>query len=177
VTARYITMATTVGFNWTKADILRAGYVGLRSQPLNFALSVGFFIVVPWLCAFLGVIVSVLGGSVYSSLTIAGLIVIPPVAVGFLAWLSLFQVRGARALEGTHTYEFSETDIHLKGPGFDNHAEWGVITVCYGRKQGLLFKSGNASLISVPGRALSSAARAELRRLIVDKGIKLEGPW
>jgi len=49
--------------------------------------------------------------------------------------------------------------------------------MCYGRKQGLAFKSGNAFVISVPGRALSSDERTELRRLIADKGIKLEGPW
>jgi len=118
-----------------------------------------------------------LGGSIYSSLTIGGLIILPPVAVGFFAWLSLLQVRGARALEGTHEYEFSDADICLKGPGFDNRVDWAMITACYGRKQGLLFKSGNASLFSVPGRALSPAATTELRRLIVHKGIRLEGPW
>jgi len=54
-------MATAVSFNPTGADILLGGYVGLRSQPRNFALGLGLFIVAPWLCAFPGVIVSIWG--------------------------------------------------------------------------------------------------------------------
>ena len=112
-----------------------------------------------------------------SSVQIGQMIVLPLVVAAFLAWISLRQVRGARTLEGTRTYEFSDADIRLRGTGFDTRVQWAMITVCYGPKEGLLFKSGNASLISVPGRALDTPdGWTELRRLIVDKGIKLEGP-
>ncbi len=170
-------MAVTIAFHPNKADILRSAYVGLRSQPANFALAFGFFVVLPWFLASLGIIVSLFAGSMIFPWALGGLIVAPPLVVASFAWLTLLQVHGARGLEGTHTYEFSETGIHLKGPGFDNQLDWAMLTLCYGRKQGVVFKSGNAFLISVPSHALSADKRAALQQLLVAKGVKLSGSW
>jgi hypothetical protein len=169
-------MAVTVNFTPTTADLLRGGYLGLRVRPINFAFSVGFFIILPWAAACCGIIASVMGVSV-PLIFILILIALPPITVAAFGRLMLSQVRGSRGLQGEHSYQFSGDGILLKGPGFDNRVEWTLLTRCHGAKQGLLFISGNAPLISVPGRALSPAAKAELRELVVSKGIVVTGLW
>lgn len=169
-------MAVTVEYKPTTGDLLRAGYVGLRSRPLVFALSFGFFVLVPWLAALCGIVASLLGAPI-RPLSIMSLIAIPPVAVAAFVLIMLFQVRGARSLQGTHTYEFSDADIRLKGPGFDNRIEWAILTRCHGSNHALLFMSGNALVISVPGRSLTFSSRKELWQMVTAKGVKLTGRW
>jgi len=169
-------MAVTVEYKPTTGDLLRAGYVGLRSRRLVFALSFGFFVLVPWLAALCGIVASLLEAPI-RPVSIMSLIVIPPVAVAAFALIMMFQARGARSLQGTHTYEFSDADIRLKGPGFDNRIEWAILTRCHVSNHGLLFMSGNSPVISVPGRSLTFSSRKELSQMIAAKGVKLTGRW
>jgi hypothetical protein len=169
-------MAITITFTPTNADILRGGYLSLRNRPINFAFSVGFFIVLPWVAAGVGIVASVMGVSV-PLIFIVILIALPPITVVTFARLMLSQVRGARGLQGPHNYEFSSDGILLRGPGFDNRVDWTLVTRCHGANEGLIFISGNAPLISVPGRVLSPAVKAELRELVASKEVTVTGPW
>ena len=170
------TTSITVTFTPTKGDILRAAYMGLRARPLIFVSAVGFFIVIPWVSALVAIAASTVGAPV-STARIIQLIAMPPVAVALFALIPLLQVRGARGLNGPHTYEFSEGGIHLTGPGFDNRVDWSIPTRCYNFKPGLLFVSGNAPLITVPSRCLAATDKAELGRLLTRKGVQARGGW
>jgi hypothetical protein len=169
-------MAVVVEYKPTTGDLLRAGYVGIRTRPLVFALSLGFFVLIPWLSALCASVVYFFGAPI-SPFTIVSLVAIPPVAIVAFALTMLFQVRGARSLQGTHIYEFSDAEIHLKGPGFDNRMDWASLTRCHGSTHGLLFMSGNAPVISVPQRSLSFASRKGLFHMLTAKGVKLSGQW
>jgi hypothetical protein len=166
----------SVAFEPTGKDIIRASYLSLRARPVIWALSVGFFVVLPWLAALGGIAASIAGAPV-GMFPILILIVVPPLAAGYFALLPLVLVRGARSLQGIHTYEFSETGIRLRGPGFDNHIDWAILTRCYGFDSGLVFVSGKAALFSVPGRTLSPAAKKQLREMLAANGVALAGPW
>ena len=109
--------------------------------------------------------------------SITALVVVPIFSIAFFALLPLVLIRGARSLNCPHLYQFSGEGIRLTGPGFDNRVEWKLVTRCYGFKQGLLFASGNAPLITVPARSLSAATRAKLRQLIMESGVELMGEW
>lgn len=169
-------MPITAAFQPTRNDIIRTSYLGLRARPVIWALALGFFVVLPWLAALGGIVAAVAGKSV-GMFPIAILIVVPPLAAGYFAVLPLVLVRGARSLQGMHTYEFSDTGVRLSGPGFDNHIDWAILTRCYGFDQGLVFVSGKAALFSVPGRSLSPAAKTQLRETIAANGVALAGPW
>jgi hypothetical protein len=169
-------VTTTVTFTPTRTDLLRAGYLGLRARPFTFFLSVGFFIAVPWLIALFGLGARVIGARV-GLLPVVELILIPPVAVAAFALIMLFGVRGARTLQGTHSYEFSDAGIRLKGPGFDNRVEWSALTRCHASPYGLLFMTGAAPLISVPGRVLSPTSRRAIGDLVVATAMKRTGDW
>lgn len=169
-------MTVVVEYKPTTWDLLRAGYVGLRTRPLVFALSLGFFVLIPWLAA-LCALVGYLFGAPISPFAIVCLVAIPVVTVVTFALLMLFQVRGARSLQGSHTYEFSDSEIRMKGPGFDNHIDWVNLTRCHGSTHGLLFMSGNLPVISVPQRSLSFASRKGLFHMLTVKGVKLSGQW
>jgi hypothetical protein len=169
-------MAITLSYTWTRGNLLRASYVAVRAHPVTFALAVGGFVVVPWLIA-AGSLVAIAMGVTISLSRIVQLILAPPVAVAAMALLTLLRLRGARSLRGAHTCALSETDIHVTGPGFDSHIEWTIPTRCYGCGQGLIFMTGNAPLLSLPGSALPATSRQELLELLAAKGVKLSGPW
>ena len=170
-------MRISITYNPTTKDLLRTAYVGLRSRPLIFASSIGFFVIVPWLAALCSIAASVFGVSIkpLPLHSLVGLILIPPFAVAGFALLILFQVRGARSLQGTHIYEFSESGIYLKGPGFDNRVEWSILTRCHVSNFGWLFMTGNAPIISIPGRVLKSPLKNELQKLVNMKNVKVTG--
>ena len=167
-------MTVIVTYKPANADLLRSAYVGLRSRPLVFALSFGFFVVVPWLAALCGIVASLLGVPT-NPLPVLSLIAVPPVAVAAFSVIMLFQVRDARSLAGTHTYKFSCEDIRLKGPGFNNRIEWAILTRYHVSNHGWLFMSGNAPLIFVPGRSLTSSSENQLEKLVALKEIKVTG--
>jgi hypothetical protein len=166
----------SVAFTPTKGDLIRGGYVGFRTRPFNFACFLGFFVISPWIVA-LGFGALYLSGERVRLWEIIVLLVVPVASIAFLAVLPLVLTRGARSLNGPHRYEFSVDGIRLTGPGFDNRVEWKLVTRCYGFKQGLLFASGSAPLITVPARSLSPAALTQLRLLIMASGVELAGPW
>jgi hypothetical protein len=170
------TTSIVINFTPTKVDILRAAFLALRARPLTLAFSVGFFVVLPWFSALIAIAASAAGADV-STWWIFELIVIPPLAVALFSAIPLMQVRGARSLNGTHTYEFSDRGIHLTGPGFDNRVDWSILTRCYSFKPGLLFVSGNAPLITVPSHSLSAVNKAELGRLLAAKGVQARSTW
>jgi hypothetical protein len=166
------TMSITATFQLTKGDIIRSGYLGLLSRPLVLALCLGFFVGVPWVTALVFVV-----EQSADLLSIASLFVLPLLAIVFFSLIPLWVTRGARSLDGTHTYDFSEDGIHLVGPGFDNRIDWAIVTRCYGFGLGLLFVSGKAPILSVPARSLSPAAKTQLRRMIVTRGVEVAGTW
>lgn len=163
-----------VAFTPTRWDLLRAGQMGLRARPVFFFFSLSFFVILPWLIA-LAFLLAYFAGVHISLFPMVVLLFIPPVAVVFFSLIPLWVARGARSLRGTHHYAFSEGEIRLVGPGFENRVEWPLITRCFGFKSGLLFVSGNAPLITVPGRALPSVASAQLRQLLISKNVELCG--
>jgi hypothetical protein len=169
-------MTISVVFTPTKGDLVRAGYLGLRTRPFIFALSFGFFVILPWIAALFFGALYLAGASVNLS-AIVDLLIVPILSIAFFVLLPLLLIRGARSLNGPHRYEFSTEGIRLTGPGFDNRVEWKLVTRCYGFKTGLLFASGNAPLITVPARSLSPIARTQLRQLIMASGVELAGPW
>jgi hypothetical protein len=133
-------------------------------------------VILPWVAALLSGALY-LSGAPVSLWAIIGFLILPIASVAFFATLPLVLMRGARSLNGPHRYEFSADCIRLSGPGFDNRLEWTLVTRCYGFKTGLLFASGKAPLITVPARALSALAKAQLRQLIMASGVELAGPW
>jgi len=139
-------------------------------------LGLSFFVILPWLTA-LGYLFAYFAGVNIALAPAVVLLFVPPVAVTFFSLLPLWAVRGARSLQGDHVYRFSEEEIVLSGPGFENRVEWHLVTRCFGFKSGLLFVSGNAPLITIPGRALSSSTKAGLRELLITKNVGLGGPW
>jgi hypothetical protein len=150
--------------------------LGLRSRPLVLFLNIAFFVVLPWLTA-LGYLFAYLAGVNISITPALFLLIVPPLSVLYFSLIPLWVTRGARSLSGEHCYRFSEEQIWLSGPGFQNRVEWSLLTRCFGSGWGLLLMSGSAPLITIPGRALSPAARTELRELLISKKVELGGPW
>jgi hypothetical protein len=169
-------MTISVAFTPTKRDLVLAGYLGLRARPFNFALSLAFFVILPWVAA-LGSGVYYLSGGPVNLSNIIVLLIVPIASIAFFALLPVVLARGMRSLNGPHRYDFSGDGIRLTGPGFDNRVEWKLVTRCYGFKTGLLFASGSAPLITVPARALSPTTGTQLRRLIMASGVELAGRW
>jgi len=172
-----IVMAIAVTFSPTRGDLLRTCYMGLRTRPLSFATYVGFFVILPWAVSIWGIIAFTLGAPIgpLGPLVIMSMIAIPPISVAAFALVMLFQFRGAKGLQGTHRYQFSDGGIQLNGPGFDTRIQWAMLTRCHGSNQGMVFMSGNVPLISLPARYIAGAEKAELQQLIASKGIKLTG--
>jgi hypothetical protein len=168
-------MPVIISFTPTRFDLLRAAYLTVRSRPFLFASLIGV-IAIPWMGALIGLIVMARGIFV-SPFSIAVLIALPPLVLAASVHAVLQSVRGARQLEGVHTYEFSESEIRLGGPGFDNHLAWTALTRCYGRADGMLCFSGSTPVITIPGRALSPESSLTLRQLMAAKGVHLAGPW
>jgi len=165
-----------VSFIPSRADLMRLGYVALRANPVVLALSLGFFVVFPWVVATSLMVDNASGGS-NSAYSIVSMLALPLISIAAFAYLPLLHVRRARTLQGTHTYAFSDQDIHLTGPGFDSRVDWAALSRCYGRREGLIFFTGSAPIITVPGRSLSQTSREDLRQLVAAKGVKLAGPW
>jgi hypothetical protein len=169
-------MAVTIEFTPCRSDLLRAGYVALRARPKVLAAALGLFVVLPWAAAVLA-LAGRISGLPISWWSIGTLVLIPPLVVVAFSSVALNQVRGARTLRGKHTYLFTNTGIRLTGPGFDNSVQWHALTRCYGCSMGLMFYSGNAPCISVPGRMLTPAVAAELQQIASAAGLTLAGPW
>lgn len=169
-------MTMKFSFDPTRADLVRAAYVGLQTRPVVFAICVAIVIALPGIVA-LFTISAIIQGTPIPAPPFLKVMLLPPIVFGALGGLIHLQVGGAVSLTGRHTYEFSETGIRLTGPGFDSHLEWKLVTRCQGSKHGLLFFSGNAAYIFIPGRVLSNSSRSELRALVAAKGIKRTGHW
>jgi hypothetical protein len=162
-----------VTFTPTRADLMNASYLGLRSRPVVFWSALVFFVALPWLAAATSLFAGALGAPV-AWLNIAILIAIPPLAVAFFACLPVWQARGALTLRGAHNYRFGDVDIHLEGPGFSNRVTWDVLTTCLVSRGGLLFNSGKVPLITVPARALQTDTQTRLLSLVSARGISLQ---
>jgi len=167
-------MAVVVSYHPTRADIYRSAYVGLRAQPLIWAFVIGVFLVLPWGAAALGIVAHFAWGMRLGPDFLA-LCLVPFLFVAASLVLIPLRVRGVRTMQGTHTYEFSDSGIMVKGPGIESRLEWPSLTRCHAARQGLLFLSGNFPFISVPGRALTPSSRTELLALAESKGVKLSG--
>ena len=171
-------MQITVTFRPVMTDALRSGFAALRMRRLLFASAVGFFIVIPWVTAGLTLVVAVAYGARVSPLSVGTLLALPPIVVAAFALIPLRQVWGAPSLRGPHVYRFSDADIFLTGPGFENRCQWSMFTQCYASSQGLLFLSGRAPTVFLPTRAISQeSAQRELGELLRNKGVRLTGRW
>lgn len=167
-------MPIVASFAPSNRDLVWAGYVGMRSRPVFLAVAVAFFVALPWLMA-LYVIVTRGVGRVMPAWTLAMLLLLPFLTVGFFALIPVMLYRNARSLRGAHTYEFTDQAIRLNGPGFDSRVEWSVVTRCWDTAGGLLFFSDKLAIISVPTRALSPPDRLRLKELAGAKGVELRG--
>ena len=160
----------TVSFTPTNRDFVWISYATLRSRPVLFAMLLGFFVVLPWLAA----IAAVLTGAKLGLAFIVSLLT-PPIMLGFFALMPLLIYRKSQALKGEHIYEFSDIEIYLHGPGFDNRVQWALITNCTEISGGLIFNSNKLAIISIPPRVLSSHKISSFRQLIENKGIEYKG--
>lgn len=167
-------MNVTIRFTPKTIDLIWAGYAGLRARPVILVMGLVFFVGLPWLAAFLAII-GVAMGKPIGLITITTLLLVPPVAIVFIALLPVILFRGSRALRGLHTYEFSNQDIHFIGPGFDNRVDWGIVTRCIRSRAGLLFLSDRLPLVTLPNRVLSAETFRQIQELLAAKGIALHG--
>jgi hypothetical protein len=170
-------MAVTVSFAMTRADLLRLSWVALRNRPFILALSVGFFIVLPWAIAVWEVVEVARGEANAPILSIVVLFLIPPLAVVGFGAIPLWLLRGSRVIGARHKFEFTEEDIHLTGPATDSRIQWSAFTKCYGTKHGVVFYSGDLPTIFIPRRALTLEEAAELRAMSSTRAIEVIGPW
>ena len=155
-------MAIVIKFVPNKTDLIRAGYAGLRARPVIFFVSVLFFIVIPLATA---VLLAVFGDESHKVNTIT-LAVIPPVTVAFFLYLPV-QLHGkSPSLNGEHVYEFSDSEIHLLGPGFDNHVQWSLVTKFIKIHGVYLLFSNKAPIITVPVRGIPVSSSKEFDELL-----------
>ena len=163
-------MSVQICFTPTKRDLMWTVYAGVRARPAIFFSSILFFVVLPWSAA---LIILVLG-NLASTWSIIVLLVVPPIAVASFASIPIRLFGDSPSLQGEHTYEFSDSEIHLIGPGFDNRVDWSIVTSCLEFSGGLQFYSKKLAVISIPRRALSATTSQELRALCVAKGISIK---
>ena len=162
-------MSVRICFTPSKRDLMWTVYAGVRARPVIFLSSILFFVVFPWSAA---LIIFALG-NLASTWSIAVLLAVPPIAVALFASIPVCIFGDSPSLQGEHTYEFSENEIHLFGPGFDNRVDWSNVTSCLEFSGGLQFYSKKLAVISIPRRALSETTSQALRALIKAKGISI----
>jgi hypothetical protein len=160
-------MPISISFTPSKRDLMWAAYAGVRARPIVFFTSVLFFVVLPWF----GALIILTLGNPTSAWPAIVLIVVPPIAVASFASIPVRLFGDAPSLQGVHTYEFSESEIHLFGPGFDNRVKWSIVTHCVEFSGGLQIYSKKLAIISIPRRALSETTMSALRALLKAKGI------
>ena len=112
-------------------------------------------------------------GNPMSWASIVMLAVMPPIMVALFAFIPVLVTRGAKTLNGVHTYEFSSGGIRMSGPGFANRMEWSALSTCVSSPHGVLFMSGKVAFLSVPGHVLDQRSRSELVSLAKDKGLQV----
>ena len=151
----------------SKRDLLWAAYAGVRARPKVLLSFVSFFIVLPWLAA-LAILALGKGSDAWIGLALIGL---PPVTVAAFAYIPIHLFGNALAMQGLQTYEFSDSEIHLFGLGFDNRVEWSQVTHCLVLSGGVQIYSGKQALISIPRRAFAESTLEALRALLRTKGI------
>jgi len=161
-----------LSFTPTTGDLIRAGYLAVRSRGFVFWFSVVFFVVLPWVLALTGILMRNTARPM-SGVSILALVVMPPIMVTLFGLIPVFVTRGAKTLNGVHTYEFSSNGIDVSGPSFRSRLDWSALTTCVSGSMGLLLMSGKVALLSVPGRVLSDDYRAELLSLARDNGLKI----
>ncbi len=163
-------MSIAINFTPTSRDLVWAGYAGLRAKPIFLAILLLFFVVLPWSSA----LFVLLFGKLVSIWSVALLVLVPPISVIAFAFLPVRLFRNSPTLQGVHTYEFSENEIHLIGPGFDNRLQWPTLTRCIQFSGGLQFYSNTLALISIPRRALSESTLSSLHHLATLKEIEFK---
>jgi hypothetical protein len=88
--------------------------------------------------------------------------------------IPILVTRGAKTLQGTHTYELSTDASDIHGPEFKSRLEWSSVDNCIASPLGILLMSGKLALLALPGRVLNAASRAELLALARTKGLKVK---
>jgi hypothetical protein len=145
----------------------------MRSQDFVFWFSVAFFVVLPWVLALIGMLTRSTAHRM-SWVSILALVIMPPIMVALFGLIPVLATRGAKTLNGAHTYEFSSNGIDVAGPGFRSRLEWSALATCVSGPMGILLMSGKVALLSVPGRVLSDDHRAGLLALARDNGLKIK---
>jgi len=164
-------MSVTVTFTPTNRDLVWASYAGLRARPLIFIPFVLLFVILPWFTA--SILIAL--GKPISIGAVMVLLVVPLITGAAFVSLPIRLYRNSPSLQGPHIYEFSESEIHLVGPGFDNRLQWSIVTLCLEFSGGLQFYSNRQPLISMPRRALSETNLPTLLSLLTAKGVVLRG--
>ena len=159
-------------FTPTRGDLVRLGYVAIRSRGVLFWFSVLFFVLLPWVLAVIG-IVTLDTAHPMSWVSILTLAVMPPIMIMLFGLIPVLVTRGAKAMQGAHTYELSSGGIDTSGPGFQGRLDWSALNTCVSSPLGILFMSGRLALVSIPGRVLDEISRSELLSLARDKGLNV----
>ncbi len=168
-------MPVVMKFIPRKTDLMMLGYGAIRSRPVVFYIFIIFFIIIPWLLSLLiFVLGAVLGDtSQYSNAFI--LFILPPIMVSFFFFYApIRQYANAPSLKGERIYEFSEENIHVTGPGFDNTIEWSLITKFIDVHGFILIFSNHTAIIWLPRRAIPDSTRTDFIALLKSKVQKSE---
>lgn len=163
-------MSVQIFFTPSRRDLVWAAYAGLRARPAIFFTSILFFVAFPWSAALIFLAL----GFLASTWLIIVLLLLPLIAVALFVSIPIRLFGGSPSLQGEHTYEFSENEIHLFGPGFDNRVSWSIITRCLEFSGGFLFYSNKLPIISIPRRALPGHTSLGLRALCEASGVSFK---
>ena len=163
-------MTVVASFTPSHRDLIWAGIAGMRDRPATLAFWVAFFVLLPWLAA-----AYFASTQVGFSWAVAVFAVVPFFTIASFVWMPVRLLRKSPTLQGTHTYEFAEEAIRLRGPGFDSRLGWEVLSHCRDYGSTLCFFSGKQAMIIVPVRALPGAEWQALKALVASKGIDMRG--
>ena len=164
-------MSLSIQFTPEVADHGRAAAAGLLARKVVLWLGLGVFVVVPWACALVLVVLTL---AYDVSLDISNLVVMtctPPLAVAAFAFLVWLQAKRAQAtgptVQGPHLYEFGPEGIKISAPGLSNNIAWDTVTTSTSTRFGELLFSGHCPILFIPARAFSSEMeRAEFRAIV-----------
>lgn len=158
-------MPIEIRFFPRKIDLVVAGYVGLRARPVISLLFFAFFVVTPWFFAILTIVLRL---PLNYSTTIS-FCVIPPFTILALLVLPVLIHWKSPSLNGEHIYRFSDTEIQVSGPGFDNHMQWSLVSRFVKLHGVYMLFSNKLPIITIPKRAIQSSIATEFEQLLKSK--------
>jgi hypothetical protein len=165
-------MLANIQFTPNNLDLICSSYAGIRSRPFLFAAALAFFVVLPWLVAFVAIVLTLLGEFISRPL-IAALVLGPPLMAALFALLPVSLFRNARSLRGPHNYEFTREGMRFTGPGFDNRLGWSLVTRCSQSRVGMLLMSDSLPIVFLPKRVLSPEVSDQMRALLAAANIPI----